>query len=159
MENALGMIEIYGFSTGILVADIMAKTANVKTYNIERGQGRGWVTVKITGNVAAVTAAITAGVKLAKSYDQYIMSQIIPRPGEDVDTLFSQLAEKNDIIQPKKSTKKLPSNNENNQVDKIKSEEKTVVIQEKNSNKNKVINEKKKAKEKSTKDKSTKKTK
>lgn len=88
MEGALGIIEIRGLATAITVADVMAKTADVKIVNIERAQGGGWMTIKITGNVAAVNASISAGKQTGDLFGDYVTSKVIPRPAVDVSKLF-----------------------------------------------------------------------
>lgn len=89
MESALGMIEIQGLATAIVVADIMAKTADVRIANIERAKGFGWITVKIRGDVAAVNAAITAGKQVGEQYGHFVTSKVIPRPVPAVTAFFS----------------------------------------------------------------------
>ena len=88
MEDALGIIEIQGLATAVTVADVMVKTAAVKIINIEKGQGCGWVIVKVTGNVGAVNASIHAGIQTAKEYGRYIASKVIPRPAAQVFELI-----------------------------------------------------------------------
>jgi len=88
MENALGLIEIRGLASAIMVSDVMVKTANVKIINIERAKGSGWMTVKISGNVAAVIASINAGKQVGMAYGHYISSKVIPRPAAEVSDIF-----------------------------------------------------------------------
>ena len=38
MANALGMIEVYGYTTSIVVADTVAKTADVKVVAIDKNK-------------------------------------------------------------------------------------------------------------------------
>ena len=66
---ALGMIEVYGFATSIVVADAMAKAADVEVVAIDKNKPAGGdsaqvplvMAVKVEGSAAAVDAAIAAG--------------------------------------------------------------------------------------------------
>jgi len=94
MKDALGLIEIQGLATAVLVADTMVKTANVTIIQIERARGHGWITVKITGDVGAVNAAVSAGKQVGETYHHYISSKVIPRPSDSVEKVFCQTAKK-----------------------------------------------------------------
>ena len=59
-DSALGFIETVGLASAIVAADAAQKSANVELIGREISKGQGWVTVKITGDVAAVQAAIDA---------------------------------------------------------------------------------------------------
>ena len=61
MKQALGLVEISGLSTAVVVADTMAKAANVRILEIENTKGLGYMTIKIVGDVGAVNAAVNAG--------------------------------------------------------------------------------------------------
>ena len=82
---ALGMIEVYGFATSIVVADIVAKTANVKVVAIDRNKPANAdkcevplvMVVKFMGDPSAVVAAHDRGVDEAKKRNLYITSKII----------------------------------------------------------------------------------
>jgi microcompartment protein CcmL/EutN len=82
---ALGMIEVYGFATSIVVADIVAKTANVKVVAIDRNKPANAdkcevplvMVVKFMGDPSAVVAAHDRGVDEAKQRGLYITSKII----------------------------------------------------------------------------------
>nr|WP_319488885.1 BMC domain-containing protein [uncultured Caproiciproducens sp.] len=90
MKDALGLIEIQGLATAILVADTMVKTASVTIIQIEKTRGHGWITVKITGDVGAVNAAVSAGKQIGETYHHYISSKVIPRPSDSVEAVFCQ---------------------------------------------------------------------
>ena len=82
---ALGMIEVYGFATSIVVADIVAKTANVKVVAIDRNKPANAdkcevplvMVVKFMGDPSAVVAAHDRGVDESKQRGLYITSKII----------------------------------------------------------------------------------
>ncbi len=108
--KALGMIEVYSFTTAVCAADICAKAADVKVIAFDRNRPFApsapaplIMIVKIEGNVSAVRAAVEAGVNYAKSLNKYIVSHIIANPGEDVDKMAYRLD-----INKDKYNKKLP---------------------------------------------------
>ncbi len=90
MKDALGLIEIKGLATAILVADTMVKTANVSILEVEKTRGLGWMTVKIVGDVAAVKAALEAGKQVGEAYGHFVTRKVIPRPSEGVERVFCQ---------------------------------------------------------------------
>ena len=95
MNDALGIIEIRGLATAIQVADTMAKTATVSLIEMEPAKGNGWMTIKATGNVAAVTASINSGKQIAESHGHFITSKVIPRPAENMANLFIKNTKQN----------------------------------------------------------------
>ncbi|MEJ6950389.1 BMC domain-containing protein [Natronospora cellulosivora (SeqCode)] len=84
-NEAVGLIEVYGFSPAILAADIALKTADVKLAGIETTRGKpgspGLVAfVKLRGSVDAVKAAVEAGAEEASKYTELIASHVMARP-------------------------------------------------------------------------------
>lgn len=92
---ALGMIEVFGFVTSIVVADAAAKAADVKITALDKNKPAAGdaaevpliMAVKITGDVAAVEQAVEAGVRVAKERGMYVMHHIIARQAEDTEKL------------------------------------------------------------------------
>ena len=90
---ALGMIEVYGFSTSIVVADAMAKAADVEVVAIDKNKPAGGdsakvplvMAIKIEGSAAAVEAAIEAGKAEAEKRELYITHKVIARQSEDIE--------------------------------------------------------------------------
>ena len=82
---ALGMIEVYGFATSVVVADACAKAADVQIVAIDRNKPANAdqcevplvMVVKFEGSPAAVEAAHDAGVAEAESRGFYITSRVI----------------------------------------------------------------------------------
>lgn len=108
--KALGMIEVYSFTTAVTCADIMAKTGNVRVIAFDRNRpfAKGFpvpliMAAKIEGDVADVRASVEAASVYAKEKGHYIVSHIIPNPGQDVD----KMAYLNDINRDK-FNKKMP---------------------------------------------------
>ncbi|MGV0168712.1 BMC domain-containing protein [Furfurilactobacillus sp. WILCCON 0119] len=94
MNDALGLLEVGGYSTAVKVADVMVKTANVHVDKVERARGAGQMTVFISGDVGAVNAAIAAGSQAAEEVDHFVAKQVIARPANGLDELVKKPAEK-----------------------------------------------------------------
>ena len=104
------MIEVYSFTTAVCVADLCAKTSDIKVIAFDRNRPKSAdvpaplvMEVKIEGSVDAVKAAIEAGKEYAKSKGKYIISHIIANPAESVDNMAYLLD-----INKDKYNKKLP---------------------------------------------------
>ena len=87
--QALGMIETRGTLAAIEAADVMLKAADVTL--VEKTKiGGGLVTVTVTGDVAAVTAAVDAGASAAVNLGEGLLvsRHVIPRPHEELEGFF-----------------------------------------------------------------------
>ena len=84
MAEALGMIETRGFAAMVEASDAMVKAARVELVGYEK-IGGGYVTAVVRGDVAAVKAAVEAGVRGAEKVGEVISVHVIPRPHENVD--------------------------------------------------------------------------
>lgn len=83
--SALGMVETKGLVGAVEAADAMLKTADVAL--LEKSlAGGGLVTITVTGEVAAVQAAVAGAVaavgRIAGA--QVVSSHVIPRPVEEL---------------------------------------------------------------------------
>ena len=87
--EALGMIETKGLVSLIEAADAMLKSANVEMKGWEK-VGSGLVTVFVTGDVAAVKAAVDAGATAASRIGEVVSVQVIPRPHEELNAVLPQ---------------------------------------------------------------------
>ena len=110
--KALGLIEVYSFTTAIRVADIAAKASGVKVIALDRTRPKSAdvpaplvIVVKVEGSVADVRAAVDAGSEYAKSEGKYIISHVIANPGEGTEKMAYLLD-----INKDKFNKKLPKN-------------------------------------------------
>lgn len=81
--EALGMIETKGFVCMIEAIDSMLKAANVQLVSWDK-IGSGLVTAFISGDVAAVKAALDAGSAAASRLGTVISAEVIPRPHEEL---------------------------------------------------------------------------
>ena len=90
---ALGMIEVYGFATAIVVSDKMAKSADVKVVAIDKNKPAGGdsaqvplvMAIKVEGDAAAVEAAVQAGKEEAEKRGLYITHKVIAKQSEEIE--------------------------------------------------------------------------
>lgn len=82
--DALGMIETRGFTAMVEASDAMVKAAKVELVGYEK-TGGGYVTAIVRGDVAAVRAAVDAGLRAAEKIGEIVSTHVIPRPHENVD--------------------------------------------------------------------------
>ncbi len=84
MAEALGMIETRGFAAMVEAADAMVKAAKVELVSYEK-TGGGYVTAVVRGDVAAVKAAVEAGVRGAERVGEVVSTHVIARPHANID--------------------------------------------------------------------------
>lgn len=101
MIQSMGIIEVIGLPTAITVADTMVKTANVEILNLENTKGLGYISIKISGNVAAVKTAINAGKTFAISFNKYVSSIVLARPALVTDEVFGKQDETEEKVEIK----------------------------------------------------------
>jgi hypothetical protein len=80
--KAIGFIESLGLASAITAADAALKAANVELVGRENSRGSGLITIKITGDVGAVNAAIGAAKAASSQVSRVWATDVIPRPGE-----------------------------------------------------------------------------
>lgn len=96
--QALGLIETRGLIAAVECADAMLKAAEVtlleKTY-----VGGGLVSITVTGGVAAVKAAVEAGVAAVKQIDYTLLvsEHVIPRPHEELNNLIGSIKQQKNV--------------------------------------------------------------
>lgn len=87
IDFAIGFIETQGFTAVIEAIDTACKAANVEVLGREK-LGGGYITVMIKGDVAAVNAAIEAGVAKVNGLGKLIAAHVIPRPSQSILSLL-----------------------------------------------------------------------
>ncbi|MEA5083178.1 MAG: BMC domain-containing protein [Lachnospiraceae bacterium] len=130
MKEALGLIEIYGLSAAVVVADAMVKTASVTLHEIENTKGNGYMTIKIFGDVGAVNAAVMAGKQLALENNKFISAKVIPRPSIGVEKLFCTSPKKGKKIPVPAEVKGMPVSKEEERIPVQQENEKIPVPEE-----------------------------
>ncbi|ABW18351.1 microcompartments protein [Alkaliphilus oremlandii OhILAs] len=89
MAKALGLIEVRGKLGAILAADAAIKAASVRLLGSEVVSG-GLTTIHIIGDIAAVKAAVEAGVVAVADKNCLISSHVIPRLDDQVERMLEK---------------------------------------------------------------------
>ncbi|EJT5932548.1 BMC domain-containing protein [Clostridium perfringens] len=98
MGKALGLIEFIGYVPAICAADTALKAASVDLIGIEKVTG-GIVTVKITGDVDAVQAAVESAENYASRIRSLRSAHVIPRLDDEVENLLMNSKSSEEEIQ------------------------------------------------------------
>ncbi len=85
--EALGMVETKGFVTAVEASDAMLKAANVRLVGYEK-VGRGYVTIYVKGDVAAVKQATDAGSAAATKVGEIVSVHVIARPHDELANML-----------------------------------------------------------------------
>lgn len=86
-QPAIGMVETKGLVTLMEASDAMLKAANVQMIGWDK-VGSGMVTTFVTGDVAAVKAAVDAGAAAAGRIGQVVGVHVIPRPHDELRAML-----------------------------------------------------------------------
>lgn len=122
-KKALGLIETVGLVAAIEAADAGVKAANVKLLGYELAKGGGLTTVKFTGDVGAVKAAVEAGKAAAERIGKVYAVHVIPRPDNQVEDYFEKSEKK------EKKEKQIDNNEKKEEEDKENEENEKTDIQ------------------------------
>ncbi|EPB8219032.1 BMC domain-containing protein [Clostridium perfringens] len=98
MGKALGLIEFIGYVPAICAADTALKAASVDLIGIKKVTG-GIVTVKITGDVDAVQAAVESAENYASRIGSLRSAHVIPRLDDEVENLLMNSKSSEEEIQ------------------------------------------------------------
>lgn len=83
--GALGIMETYSLAAAVMAADVCVKTADITLIEVRLGRGMGGKSfVLMTGEVAAVEAAIKAGESPDEVQGLMSKSVVIPSPHPDI---------------------------------------------------------------------------
>ncbi len=77
MSKALGLLEVFGFTTAVVIGDMIAKAADVPLL----------MTIKFEGNVADVEQALMVGVEESKRRNLLVTYDLISRQAEDTEKM------------------------------------------------------------------------
>ena len=100
MNQAIGIIEMFGFVTAITAADAAAKAADVKIIAIDSNKPANAETVevplimavKVQGEVSAVEAAVDAAARAAEGVSGLINKHVIARPTDDAEKMANRIS-------------------------------------------------------------------
>ena len=87
MRKAIGSIESKGLVAPMQAADTMVKAANVNIVDIDL-VGSALVAVIVSGEVAAVNAAVESAREVASQFGEIIATNVIARPHEEVEKML-----------------------------------------------------------------------
>lgn len=83
--SSVGVMEAFSLCTAVVVADAAVKAADVQLIDIRLGRGLGGKAfITLTGEVAAVRAAVSAGEKMPEAAGMLSQSVVIPSPHPDI---------------------------------------------------------------------------
>ncbi len=89
-KQAVGILETRGLACLVVGVDAMLKAANVELSGPMKMVGSGLCNAVITGDVAAVKAAIDAGAEAATQAGEVVSAHVIARPDEAIDGVLPQ---------------------------------------------------------------------
>jgi len=84
-KQALGLLETRGLACLVVGVDAMLKSANVELVGPMKQVGNAMCNAVVTGDVAAVKAAIDTGAAAAASIGEVISAHVIARPDDAID--------------------------------------------------------------------------
>lgn len=96
MEEAVGILEVYGLTCAFMAADAGCKAADVRLETFDKNKPANadslpvplLVTIKFRGTVADVESAMEAGERMARSLTGVVQKHIIPRPTSDTEKML-----------------------------------------------------------------------
>lgn len=97
MKDAFGFIETVGKAAAIEAMDTAVKAADVELAGLENSRGGGCMTVKITGEISAVKAAVEAAVTAVQAMGGTVFAHnIIAKASDELENMLTQTMGKRD---------------------------------------------------------------
>lgn len=87
-NQAIGLLETKGLIALVQGTDAMLKSADVRLLGPSTDSGSGLVSATVTGDVAAVKAAIDSGAQAARELGEVVSAHVIARPHEDTSIVL-----------------------------------------------------------------------
>ena len=96
MAEAVGILEVFGLTTAFVAADAGCKEAKVHLEVFDKNKPANadslpvplLVCIKYRGSVSDVTAAVEAGMKVAKSMTGVVQHYVIPNPDTGTEKML-----------------------------------------------------------------------
>ena len=96
MAEAVGILEVFGLTTAFVAADAGCKAANVHLEVFDKNKPANadslpvplLVWIKYRGSVSDGTAAVEAGMKVAKSMTGVVQHYVIPNPDTGTEKML-----------------------------------------------------------------------
>jgi len=84
-KQAIGLLETRGLACLVVGVDAMLKSANVELLGPMKQVGNGLCNAVVSGDVAAVKAAIDSGAAIAASIGEVVSAHVIARPDDAIE--------------------------------------------------------------------------
>ena len=84
-KQAVALLETRGLACLVVGVDAMLKSANVELVGPMKQIGNALCNAVVTGDVAAVKAALDAGVAAASNVGEVVSAHVIARPDEAIE--------------------------------------------------------------------------
>jgi microcompartment protein CcmL/EutN len=97
-SEALGILEVTGFTPAMAALDAMEKAAGVRLVQAESNDWLGMV-LKVKGDVSAVASAIEAGKEVAQRMNGKPVGTVLPRPDERANAALMSPIESSPLLQ------------------------------------------------------------
>ena len=91
MNNAYGFLEVRGLLAGIVCADAMLKSANVRLAS-QITTRPGLITLVVEGDIGSCRAAIDVGRQTAERLGGLVSEEVIGRPEPDLDLFLPSVS-------------------------------------------------------------------
>jgi len=91
-KQAVGLLETRGLACLVVGVDAMLKSANVELAGPMKQVGSALCNAVITGDVAAVKAALDAGAAAASAAGEVVSAHVIARPDEAIEGVLPKSA-------------------------------------------------------------------
>lgn len=97
MKEAFGFIETVGKVAAVEAMDTAAKAADVTLAGLENSRGSGRMTVKVTGEISAVKAAVEAAIAAVQGMGGAVYAhKVIASPSEELEKMLAGTMGKRD---------------------------------------------------------------
>lgn len=87
MRRSIGIVETKGLVAAIQAADTMVKAADVHVVDVDI-VGSALIAVIVSGEVAAVTAAVESARETVAQLGEIIATNVVARPHEEVEKML-----------------------------------------------------------------------
>ena len=91
-KKAVGLLETRGLACLVIGVDAMLKSANVELVGPMKQVGSALCNAVVSGDVAAVKAALDAGAAAASDAGEVVSAHVIARPDEAIEGVIPKAA-------------------------------------------------------------------
>jgi microcompartment protein CcmL/EutN len=105
MMKAHGLIEILGLASAVTAMDTAVKAANVMIVGLEPAKGQGLHTIKLSGEVGAVKAAVSAVLGSSLLQGKVYAHTVIARPSDEIRPMLEEKMPQEEKESPKEDRK------------------------------------------------------